>query len=82
MTLRKAWPALLVVAVLALGGAAAVRTVVNSGLAAVAQMNADERVLLTKLEMLRNGMSPCELNLLLNPDASPAAHPRHPLRAG
>lgn len=71
MTLRKAWPAFLVVAVLALGGAAAVRTVVNSGLAAVAQMNADERVLLAKLEMLRKGMSPTEVVALLGePDES------------
>jgi hypothetical protein len=59
--LRKAWPILLVVAVIALGGVAAVRTVVNSGPAAVAQMNGDERAFLAKLETLRKGMSLAEV---------------------
>lgn len=65
MKLRKAWPILLVVAVIALGGVVAVRTVVNSGRAAVAQMNGDERALLVKLETLRKGMSPAEVRAVL-----------------
>ena len=63
--MRKAWPIFLVVAVIALGGGAAVRTFINSGPAAIAQMNGNERALLVKLETLRKGMSPAEVTAVL-----------------
>jgi hypothetical protein len=63
--LRKAWPILLVAAVIALGGAAAIRTVVNSGQAAIAHMSDDERTLLARLDTLRKGMSPAEVAAVL-----------------
>lgn len=69
MTLRKAWPILLVVALVALGGVAAFRTIANSGPAAIAEMNVDERVFLAKLENLRKGMSRAEVvSVLGEPD--------------
>ncbi len=71
MKLSKAWPILLVVAVLALGGVAAVRTVVNSGPAAVAQMNGDERALLARLETLRKRMSLAEVVAVLGEPDDP-----------
>ena len=71
MTLRKAWPIVLVVAVIALGGVAAVRTVVNTGPAAVAQMNDDERAILVKLQTLRKGMSPAEVTAVLGEPDDP-----------
>ena len=73
MTLRKAWPIFLVVAVIALGGVAAVRTFINSGPAAVAQMNGDERALLVKLETLRKGMSPGEVTAVLGEPDDPGS---------
>jgi len=69
--LRAAWPILLVAAVIALGGAAAIRTVVNSGQAAVAHMSGDERTLLAKLDTLRKGMSPAEVAAVLGEPDEP-----------
>jgi hypothetical protein len=63
--LPKAWPILAVAAVIALGGAAAIRTVVNSGPAAIAHMSDDERALLAKLDTLRKGMSRAEVAAVL-----------------
>jgi hypothetical protein len=71
VTWRKAWPLLLSLALIALCGVAAVRTVVISGPAAIAQMNAEERVLLAKLDTLRKGMSLGEVTAILGePDES------------
>jgi hypothetical protein len=71
VTLRKAWPLLLSLALIALCGVAGVRSVVNSGPAAFAQMNAEERVLLGKPDTLRKGMSLAEVTAILGePDES------------
>ena len=57
----------------ALAGVTAVRTVVTSGPAAVAQMDDGERVLLAKLATLRKGMSLAEVVAVLGEpdDAGP-----------
>jgi len=71
VTLRKVWPLVLSVVLIALCGVAAVRTAVNSGPAAIVQMNGEERVLLAKLETLRKGMSLAEVTAILGePDES------------
>jgi hypothetical protein len=62
---RKTWHLLLVAGVVGLIAFAAIRTVVNSGPAAVAQMDGEERALLTKLETVRRGMSPAEVTAIL-----------------
>jgi hypothetical protein len=54
-----------------LAGIAAVRTVVNSGPAAIAQMSGDERALLAKLETLRNGMSPIDVAAIMGEPDDP-----------
>ena len=52
-----------------LGAVAAVRTVINSGPAALAQMDDGERVLLARLETIRKGMSPAQVKAILgDPD--------------
>jgi hypothetical protein len=79
VTLRKASPLLLSLASIVLCGVAAVRTVVNSGPAAIAQMNAEERVLLAKLDTLRKGVSLAEVTAILGePDesGSPGLRPK------
>jgi hypothetical protein len=70
---RKTLPILVVVTLVALAGVTAVRTVLTSGPAAVAQMNGDERVLLAKLATLRKGMSLAEVVAVLGEpdDAGP-----------
>lgn len=65
VSLRKTWPLLIVAVVIVLGSVAAVRTVVNSGPAAIGQMDREERVLLAKLETLRRGMSRDEVTAVL-----------------
>jgi hypothetical protein len=62
---RKTWHLLLVAGVVGLIAFAAIRTVVNPGPAAVAQMDGEERALLTKLETVRRGMSPAEVTAIL-----------------
>ena len=71
MNLRKAWPILLVAVVIVLGGLAAIRTAVNSGQGAIAQMDDDERTFLAKLETLRRGMSPTEVVAILGEPDEP-----------
>jgi hypothetical protein len=69
MKVRRAWPIVLALAVIALFGIAAARTVLNSGPAAITQMSGEERVLLAKLNTLRRGMSPNEVtDILGEPD--------------
>jgi hypothetical protein len=68
---RQVWPLLLALVVIMLAGIAAVRTVVNSGPAAIAQMSGDERALLAKLEALRNGMSPIEVAAIMGESDDP-----------
>lgn len=65
MSWQKLWPLLLALALIALGAGVFVRTVANRGPAAVAQMDADERALLTKLETLKLGMSRAEVIAVL-----------------
>jgi|GEM_PF-2649889 len=57
MNPRKALLWLVVVALIVLGTAVAVRTFANSGPAAVAAMNPAERAIVTKTELLRRGMA-------------------------
>ena len=69
--LRRAWPLLLAVGFVVLGAIAAVRTVINSGPAALAQMNDRERVLLARLETIRRGMSPAQVKAILGEPDDP-----------
>ncbi len=71
LKVRRAWPILLAMAVIALFGIAAARTVLNSGPAAIAQMSGEERVLLAKLDTLRKGMSPREVSAILGEPDDP-----------
>jgi hypothetical protein len=71
LKVRRAWPIVLALTVIALFGIAAARTVLNSGPAAVAQMNGEELVLLAKLNTLRKGMSPNEVTAILGEPDDP-----------
>jgi hypothetical protein len=65
LKVRRAWPIVLAMTVIALFGIATARTVLNSGPAAIAQMNGEELVLLAKLNTLRKGMSASEVTAIL-----------------
>lgn len=69
--LRKVWPFLVVAGFVALAAVAAVRTVVNSGPAALAQMDDGERALLARLETIRKGMSPAQVTGILGEPDDP-----------
>ena len=71
LKVRRAWPIVLALTLIALFGIAATRTVLNSGPAAITQMNGEERVLLGKLNTLRKGMSPDEVTAILGEPDDP-----------